>query len=191
VPLPFAPLLGLALGAAFAWVSAQELSRSEGPIVASRAFAIVAAFAALVWVPVLGYFVAFHGDWSYLYMVPWRRVPSAVDLGLVLVAALAVLAGFAFSVQPIRKRHFGPVVGAIVAPGALLVAGLTLTSRRLAVSGTYAQFQGDFGTQPIGSSPLGKGVLFMGAVLVAAVAWTALSLARGGGRADATSPRSG
>jgi hypothetical protein len=184
MPLPFAPFVGLALGATFAWVAAQELSRTEGPIVASRAFAIVAAFAALVWVPVLGYFVAFHGDWSYLYLVPWRRVPSAIDLGGVLFAGLTVVAGFALSVEPIRKRRFAPVVGAIVAPLALVIAGLTLTARRLGVSGTYAQFQGDFGTETIGSSPLGKGVLFMGAVLAAAVAWTALSLVRTGARAS-------
>jgi hypothetical protein len=180
MPLPFAPLVGLALGAAFAWVAAQELSRTEGPVIASRAFAIVAAFSALVWVPVLGYFVAFHGDWSYLYLIPWRRVPSAIDLGVVLVAGLAVLAGFAVSVEPIRKRRFAPVVTAIVAPSSLVVAGLTLAARRLAVSGTYAQFHGDFGTEPIGSSPLGKGVLFMGAVMAVAVAWTAVSLIRTG-----------
>ncbi len=189
MPLPFAPLVGLALGAAFAWVAAQELSRTEGPIVASRAFAIVAAFAALVWVPVLGYFVAFHGDWSYLYLVSWRRVPSAIDLGLVLVAALAVLAGFAVSVEPIRKRRFAPVVAVIVAPGTLVVGGLTLAARRLAVSGTFAQFQGDFGTEPIGSSPLGKGVLFMGAVLAAGVGWTALSLLQAGARSGEANPR--
>jgi hypothetical protein len=180
VPLPFAPWIGLALGAAFAWVSAQELSVTEGPIVASRSFAIVAAFAALVWLPVLGYFVAFHGDWSYLYIVSWRRVPSAVDMGLVLVAGLAVVAGFAVSVEPIRKRRYGAVVALLVGPLALVVAGLTLSARRLAVSGTFAQYHGDFGTEPIGSSLLGKGVLFMGIVLAVAVAWTALSLARGG-----------
>jgi hypothetical protein len=182
VPLPFAPWIGLALGASFAWVSAQELSVTEGPIVASRSFAIVAAFAALVWLPVLGYFVAFHGDWSYLYLVSWRSIPSAVDMGLVLVAGLAVVAGFAVCVEPIRKRRYGPVVALLVGPLALVVAGLTLSARRLAVSGTYAQFHGDFGTEPIGSSLLGKGVLFMGIVLAIAVAWTALSLARSAGR---------
>jgi hypothetical protein len=182
VPLPFAPWIGLALGAAFAWVSAQELSLTEGPIVASRSFAIVAAFAGLVWLPVLGYFVAFHGDWSYLYVVSWRQVPSAVDMGLVLVAGLAVLGGFAVSVEPIRKRRYGPVAAVVVGPLALVVAGLTLSARRLAVSGTYAQYHGDFGTEPIGSSLLGKGVLFMGVVLAAAAAWTALSLAQAAGR---------
>jgi hypothetical protein len=185
VPLPFAPLIGLALGVAFAWIAAPELSRDEGPIVASRPFAIVVAFASLVWLPIVGYFAAFHGDWAYLYVVAWRRVPSAVDLGLVLFAGAAVVLGFWSVVRPVRKRRFGPVVGMLVAPAALAAAGLTAAARRLAVSGTYAQFHGDFGTQPIGTSALGQGVLVMGAILVLAVAWTARSLAR-----MATEPRS-
>jgi hypothetical protein len=168
----------LALGAAFAWVAAPELSRDEGPIVASRPFAVVVAFVALAWLPVVGYFVAFHGDWAYLYLVPWRRVPSAVDLGLVLLAGAAVVGAFALAVRPIRKRRLGPVVAMVVAPATVVLAGLTLTARRLAVSGTYAQFHGDFGTSPISSSPLGQGVLLMGAILVLSVGWTARSLAR-------------
>src|ERR1019366_7330004 len=74
-----------------AWVAAPELARVDGPVVASRPFAMVAAFAGLVWFPAVGYFVAFHGDWSYLYVVPWQHVPSAVDLGLVLLASAAVV----------------------------------------------------------------------------------------------------
>ena len=116
VPIAFAPFFGLALGAALAWIAAAELARDDGPIVASRSFAIVAAFAGLVWVPVVGYFVAFHGDWSYLYVVPWRRVPGAVDLGLVLLAGAAVVGSFWLAVEPVRRRRFGPVVAAIVAP---------------------------------------------------------------------------
>lgn len=178
MPIPFAPLIGLALGVAFAWIAAPELSRDEGPIVASRPFAIVVAFAALVWLPIVGYFVAFHGDWAYLYVVAWRRVPSAVDLGLVLLAGAAVVVGFWLVVRPVRKRQYGPVVGMLVGPSALAIAGLTIFARRLAVSGTFAQFHGDFGTQPIGSSPLGQGVLVMGALLVIAVVWTARSLSQ-------------
>ncbi len=178
MPIPFAPLIGLALGVAFAWIAAPELTRDEGPIVASRPFAIVVAFAALVWIPIVGYFVAFHGDWAYLYLAPWRHVPSAIDLGLVLLSGGAVVLGFWLVIRPVRKRRFGPVVVMLVAPLTLAVAGLTIAARRLAVSGTYAQFRGDFGTQPIGSSPLGQGVLVMGAILVLAVVWTARSLSR-------------
>ena len=180
MPIAFAPFFGLALGAALAWIAAAELARDDGPIVASRSFAIVAAFAGLVWVPVVGYFVAFHGDWSYLYVVPWRRVPGAVDLGLVLLAGAAVVGSFWLAVEPVRRRRFGPVVAAIVGPTAIAVAGLTLATRRLAVSGTYAQFHGDFGTQPISASPLGKGVLLMGVVLALGIAWTVRWLNRMG-----------
>jgi hypothetical protein len=180
VPIPFAPLFGLALGAALAWVAAPALARDEGPLVASRAFAVVVALTGFVWVPIVGYFVAFHGDWSYLYMVPWRRVPSAVDLGLVLLAGAAVVGSFWLGAGPVRKRRFGPVVAMVVGPGTLGVAGLTVAAHRLAVSGTFAQFHGDFGTEPIGASPLGKGVLLMGVVLVLAVAWTVRWLSRMG-----------
>ena len=172
MPIPFAPLVGWALGAALAWIAAPELARDEGPLVASRSFAIVVAFAGFVWLPVVGYFVAFHGDWSYLYVVPWRRVPSAIDLGLVLLAAAAVVGSFWLAAGPVRKRRFGPVVAMIVAPISISVAGLSIASRRLAVSGTYAQFHGDFGTEAISASPLGKGVLLMGIVVALAIAWT-------------------
>lgn len=178
MPVPFAPLLGVALGAVLAWIAAPELVRHDGPIVASRPFAVVAAFAALVWLPAVGYFVAFHGDWSYVYVVSWQRVPSAIDLGLVLLAALAVVGGFSLAVRPVRRRRFGPVVALVVVPAAVALAGLVASARRLAVSGTYAQFHGDFGTQPIGASTLGKGVLLMGAVVFLGVAWTVRALLR-------------
>jgi hypothetical protein len=47
---------------------------------------------------------------------------------------------------------------------------------RLAVSGTYAQFHGQFGTEPIGASTLGKGVLLMGSLLTLGLAWTVRAL---------------
>jgi hypothetical protein len=180
VPIAFAPLFGFALGAALAWVAGPELARDEGPIVASRSFALVVAFVGFVWLPVVGYFVAFHGDWSLLYLVAWRRVPSAIDLGLVLLAGAAVVGSFWLAAEPVRKRRFGSVIAMMIAPGAIAVAGLTLAVHRLAVSGTYAQFHGDFGTVPIGASPLGKGVLFMGAMVALGLAWTVRWLIRMG-----------
>jgi hypothetical protein len=176
VPIPFAPLVGLALGALFAWIAAPELARDEGPTPFTPAFVIVAAFAGLLWAPVVGYFVVFHGDWSYLYLVPWRRVPSAVDLGLVILSGAAVIAGFWLAVRPVRTRRLRPIVAMVVAPGGLAVAGVGVAAHRLAVSATYAQFHGQFGVEPIGSSTLGKGVLLMGILLALGLAWTVRSL---------------
>jgi hypothetical protein len=178
MPIPFAPLVGLALGAALAWIAAPEISRDDGPIALSRPFAVVLAFALLVWLPVVGYFVAFHGDWAYLYAVPCQRVPSAIDMALVLFAAGAVVGGFCLAVPTVRKRRFGPVITLLVVPGAVSVAALIVAARRLAVSGSFAQFHGDFGTEPIAASTLGRGVLFMGVVLALGIAWTVRALLR-------------
>jgi hypothetical protein len=178
MPIAFAPLFAFAIGAAFAWLAAPELGSDEGPVALSRPFAIVAAFAALVWAPVVGYFVAFHGDWSYLYVVPWRRVPSAVDLLLSVLAGVTVVAGFVAAAGPVRRRHFGAVVAMVTGPATVGVIGLTAAAHRLAVSATYAQYHGDFGVEPIGASLLGKGVLLFGVLLAAAVAWTARALLR-------------
>src|SRR5216110_2471872 len=70
VPLPFAPLVGIALGALFAWLARSELARSDQPLPTTRPFVLVTAFAGVVFAPAVGYFVAFHGDWAWLYLVP-------------------------------------------------------------------------------------------------------------------------
>ncbi len=174
MPIVFAHLIGFSLGAAFAWAAAPTLGRSEGPTASTPAFKIVAAFAAFVWLPAVGYFACFHGDWSYLYLV--QEHPSAIDLTLVVLAAVCVVCGFLVVARPARKQRVGPVLAAVGAPAGIAVAAATLAVRRLAVSATYTQFRGDFGTVPIGSSVLGKGVLLVGIVLTVAVAWTVGSL---------------
>jgi hypothetical protein len=180
MPLPFALVLGPALGVALAWVAAPELGSNENAVLTSRPLAVVTAFTAFVWLPVVGYFVAFHGDWSLLYLLPWARVPSAVDLTLVLLTGASVVGGFCAGAEAVRRRRLGRLVAVIAGCGGFAAAGLPFVARRLAVSATYAQFHGDFGTEPIGASLLGKGVLVMGTVLVAGIAWTARSLTRMG-----------
>src|SRR4051794_38294870 len=98
MPLPFALLLGFALGVILAHLAKAEIARLDGPLVTSRALAIVAAFAGIVFTPIVGYFLAFHGDWAYLYVVPWLSVPSAVDLALVLAAGGSIVLGFVIAV---------------------------------------------------------------------------------------------
>ncbi len=178
MPITFAPIAGIALGAAMAWVAAPALARDDGPVALSAPFALVGVFAALLWLPIVGYFVVFHGDWSYLYLVPWQRVPSAIDLGLVLASAASVPCGFYFAALPVRKQRLGLAASLVIGPVVLVIAGLAFAAPRLAVSGTYAQFHGEFGTEPIGASTLGKGVLMMAVVLALGVAWTARSLSR-------------
>lgn len=155
----------------------------------SRPFLVALALTVLVYTPILAYFAAFHGDWAYLYLVPWNRVPSAVDLALVLVGGGALPVGFAVAAPLVRRRRVGPLTMLALGPGAAGVALALLASKRLVLNATYAQFQGDFGAEAISSSALGRGVLVMGIVLALAIAWSVRALAilanPPGGRAGA------
>jgi hypothetical protein len=173
VPIPLAWLVAFALGGAFARVAQAEIARSEGPLVASRPMAVVLGFAGLVFLPVAGYFAAFHGDWAYLYFVTWQNVPSAVDLALVLAASCMVPAGFVAGVGLIRAKRSRAARGISVLIGlplALATALAVVFAHRLGVSASAAQYAGGFGVEPIARSVLGKGVL-----------WGLLALATGAG----------
>ncbi len=186
MPIPFAPFVGFALGVVMSWVAREAFARDEGPLIISRPVAIVTAFAALVYAPIAGYFVTFHGDWAYLYVWPWSRIPSAVDLALVLLSGASIPAGTMASAHAARAKKLGAMVW-FGGPPTVLVAGLfAWSARRLAVSATYAQFRGDFGTEPIASSALGRGVLWMAIVGALGIAWTIRSLDRGADSAATT-----
>jgi hypothetical protein len=182
VPIPFAWLVGFALGALFARAAQGEITKLEGPLVASRPMAIVLGFAALVFLPVVGYFAAFHGDWAYLYFVSWQSVPSAVDLCLVVVAACLVPAGFVATVELLRTRRShatGTLVGLAGGPLLLALVLALAFARRLSVSATAAQFRGGFGVEAISTSALGKGVLWAVTALAAGAAWAVRALRSG------------
>jgi hypothetical protein len=176
VPIPFAPLLAFVLGVVLAWVSRDELARDAGPLVATRPVAISAAFAAGVYAPMVGYFVTFHADWSYLYLVPRAEVPSAIDLALVLVSGALVPLGAMVAAPVARQKRLGAVLWLASVPAVLAAALFAWGARRLAVSASYAQFHGDFGTVPLVGSSLGRAVLFMAVVTTLGVVWSVRSL---------------
>ena len=173
MPLPLALPIGLLIGMSLAWLARIELARSEVPLVLARPFLVAAALGAIVYAPVVAYFVAMHGDWAYLYLIRFSRIPSAVDLTLVVLAAAQVPLGFALA-SPWAMAKRGPAllkIGVVI--GVLLLAGCIIASRRLAVSASYAQFHAGFAVMPLGKTPLGRAVLLSWAALVAGYAWSA------------------
>jgi hypothetical protein len=184
VPIALALLLGFFSGVAFAWLARVELGRVDAPVITTRPFNVVIGFAALIYAPIVAYFVTFHGDWTYGYLVPWRRVPSAVDLALVILAGSSVLLGMIASAHAARARRLNVVAWLSVVPSALGVVLVAWGAGRLAVSASYAQYHGGFGVVSITSSALGRSVLLMAALLALGVAWTVRALQQGVPRDD-------
>lgn len=173
MPLPLAALVALALGTAFAWLARAELAHEDGPLLSSRPFAIVFAFALFVYAPIVGYFTAFHGDWAYLYLVSWRKVPSAVDLAAVLGCGALVPVGFTLAAPFARGRHLTITLAMLGLPLAAAGVLALLAQHRLGVSASYAQYQGHFGVVAISEAALGRAVLVALTTVGAATAWCA------------------
>lgn len=156
----------------FAWLARSELSRADMRLYESRAMRVVLGFATLVFAPVVAYFAIWYGDWAYLYLVSWRRVPSAVDLFLVAIGSASVLGGFAAAAPFARAKKLGPLGAIFGTPLVLLLLLVLGFQKRLGTSGSFAQFHGGFGTEPITQTDLGRGLLWMLAVLVLGIAWS-------------------
>jgi hypothetical protein len=173
VPLPFAPPIGLVLGISLAWLARAELSRSEVPLVLARPFLVALGLGLLVYAPITGYFAALHGDWSYLYLVRWARIPSAIDLAAVLLSGAAIPAGFALAAPWAIAKRAPRLLWLAGAIGGVVLVAAAVLSRRLGVAASYAQYHGGFGGVPLAQSPLGRGVLLSWIALAAGFAWSA------------------
>ena len=190
MPLPFAPFVGFLVGLGLAWAARAEIGNDDGPLFASRPFAVATGLACFVYAPLVAYFVAFHGDWAYLYLVDWKHVPSAIDLALVLFAGACVPLGTIVALPAARARRLGTLVRIGAGPAVVVCGLLAWGARRLVVSATYTQFHGDFGAESIASSALGRGILWMGIVGVLGIAWSVRLVARSeGDGTSAASPR--
>lgn len=172
MPVPLAILVGLLVGMTLAWVARAELARSEVPLALARPFLVALGLGFVVLAPVVGYFAALHGDWAYLYLVRWGRVPSAVDLLLVLVCAATVPLGFAVATPWAIAKRGSRMLQASAAVAAVLVVVSVVFARRLSVSASFAQYHGGFGGVPLGKSPLGRGILLSWAALALAYGWS-------------------
>src|SRR4051812_11074551 len=93
MPALVGPFVGFALGVALAWLCREDADRDDEAAL-RRAAQVVALFAALCFVPVCAYFLAFASDWSLSYLVDSRAVPSAALLVLVVANGALVVLGF-------------------------------------------------------------------------------------------------
>lgn len=178
MPAVVGPFVGFALGVMLAWICRADAPREEARILRDHAM-VAALFGAMVFAPVCAYFLIFWGDWSYVYLVDKSRVPSALELVLVLADAALVVLGFLAGQAAAKRRAERVLValGAVPACAALTIV-LVLFSR-LRVEGTFHQVEAHFGTQKVAGRPLGYAIAWMNAMVAAGVVLAARVLLGG------------
>lgn len=177
MPVVAAPLFGFSLGVLFAWAGAEEISRTEGHF-ASRSLVFATLFGVVVFAPACGYFTAFFPDWSYAYTLDAEHRSPALDMVFLLLDALAPAAGLAALARAAASRRAGTLVRGAAIPSVAALIFVLIMLPRLRVFATYAEFHGDFGTEPITGSPAGYALIWMTAVVAGASAWTVRLLRR-------------
>jgi hypothetical protein len=175
-----APLFGFTLGVLFAWLARHDIARGAQASLAGRSLAIVALYAVLIFGPACAYFLVLEPDWAGAYLFDAGRRARLVSVAGTLLALVSVPAGFLAAAPATRARR-GPSVARMGAIGALAAVALTLALfPRLSVRGTYAEYHGDFGTEPVTQSPLGWGLVWVALVLAGSTAFVARTI----GQAD-------
>ena len=176
MPALVGPIVGFVLGVVLAWLCRGEAPR-EGDA-AGRARARVAAlFGGLVFAPACAYFIVFAGDWALFYLDDSRAVPSALWLLLVVLDAVAVVAGFWAGYQAARRRADRALLALGAGPAGVALAVLLSFLARLRVDGTFQQVSARFGTRPVAGGPLGYAILWMDVMMVAGMVVAVRALA--------------
>lgn len=173
VALPF----GLCLGVTFAWFARRELRRVTSEL-GGRGLVIATLFGALVLAPVSAYFLAFEPDWCLAYLVDTSQATPALTPGLLLFLLGSVPGGFLLGRLLLARGDEASLLRALVGLVVATLGAVMLGLRRFAVQGSYAQFHGDFGTQPLAGSSLGYAVLVLGFWLTAGLVFAVWNLRR-------------
>lgn len=177
MPAPIGPLLGLALGAAFAWAFSEGSSRGKAAL-AVPPLTLVTLFALLALAPAAAYFLAFEPDWSYAYLVDSSRRLGVLHALVLLSDVASVPLGFTLALSSARGPMFSVLLRLIGAPLLAAAVFVVVLFPRLSVQATYTQFHGDFGTRAVAGGPLGYAMIWSALVLACAAMWTAHCLRR-------------
>ncbi|MGB0679896.1 MAG: hypothetical protein ACPGUV_09570 [Polyangiales bacterium] len=176
--MPFPTLFALALvtGIAAALAGRGEIRSSPRPAWLTYSFGAYLLFLTFLLIPVSLYFYLFHGDWFLLYLIDVGRIPSA--LALLGFAAQAGLGSLGFVIGATTVRMQRESVGAVVALICLVlaVALVLLLRQRLAVVGTYSQYQTGLGLEAYGSGALWQGTIAMSVLLFSGLAYLLVRL---------------
>lgn len=172
VPLPFLLPAVLCFGLCHALMAEDALGRGGE----RRLLFSAALFGIAVVLPVEAYLLHDYADWAYLYLLRPARIPSAVDLVFLLIAAALVPAAAWAGARALVKDQRHLVLRVVLGLIALSAAGGLSCFRRLTHYGTYAQYKGSYGLRSLTDSSLGPSLLLALAALAAGLVVSARAL---------------
>jgi hypothetical protein len=172
VPILLAPFVALILGAVHGFATMASQGADAGPRgwwQGNGPRARLALFGLLTFLPIHAFFLMRYGDWSYAYLGPSSRVPSALELLLLVFVTGLLLVGHELLVRA-RATQRGPLLRGICGAGlGVMLLLVVVLGRRWGTLGTYAQYKGAFGLRP--AFPSGFGIVVLSAWTFAGVAF--------------------
>lgn len=172
MPLPFLLPAVVFFGLCHALMAETALGRGGE----RRLLFAAALFGGLVVLPVEGYLLHDYADWAYLYALRPSRIPSAVDLVFLLIAAALVpasaWAGARYLARDARHLVLRAALGILVTSAIVAITCV----HRLTHFGTYAQYKGGYGLRSLTDCSLGPSLILAVATLGAGLFVSARAL---------------
>ena len=178
MPLLFLLFVAIATGALSAYAGRDEIRHSGEAMWRMESFLAYGIFVALVLVPTVIYFYAFHGDWFLFYWVDTDRAPWIWGLVAVLLSLGASFAGFRLGAAFCRASRDAAARRVTVAAALMALAVWPLAWDRLSVVGSHRQFTRDYGLLEFFASPAFYSGLVMLVVAGVAFGWMVFRIDR-------------
>lgn len=171
MPIPQLYALNVMLGLGCAWLARAEIRLASRSAIASVAFGVLLIGEVLLMLPMGLYLYLFYPDWSWMYLVEAREVPSAVVVFVMGGYLVAATAGYFGAVALCRASRETFVLWLIGALGFIVVLTLAIGYRRFGLVGTFEQYHRLFGLDPMTHSGLGAFLLLAIPALGGAWGW--------------------
>lgn len=147
-------VMNLLLGSSVAFSAHLQIRTMQRPVSYNRYFNALMLLEALVIVPAGIYFAAFYPDWSWMYLVDARGLPTGTSV--MAIASYPVAAGLGYLVGYFSARSASDWVTVIFMLFVVLSLGglLVMAGDKLAVLGTYEQYHRNVGLKTFTESSL-------------------------------------
>jgi hypothetical protein len=155
--VPFDLIFSVLVGLVFAGCARQQFAGTGGAAPWGRELAAIMTFEAIVLWPVALYYYMVYPDWSWMYFVDARRLPSGVSILVLLAHVATLLGGYLGGWWLLRAGKLRELAGAVAGLTILLIVFVIVCRGRLFSSGSFAEWSaGHSGASPMPSVGDGK-----------------------------------